>query len=287
MKILVYLIFSLALFSSCQKEDGSNETKPAGTQAYTKTNVSYGSDALQRMDVYLPAGRSAANTKAIVMIHGGSWNSGSRSEFNPYIDTFKKRLPDYALFNVDYRIVTNTSTVFPMPENDVNAAVKFIADHSEEYAFNKDKVVLFGFSAGSHLALLQGYKYSTPFKPKAIVDFFGPTDLIKMYNEPWHPIIQPLLQNLTGATPSSNKTLYEQSSPVYFVNSQTPPTLILHGSADDIVDISQSQWLNDKLQQAGVVHDMITYPNAGHGWYGDTLSNSFDRIASFLQANVR
>ncbi len=288
MKLFLYLIFSMSLLSSCEREESSGtDVKPVESQVYTKTNVPYGSDALQRMDIYLPAGRTATDTKALVLIHGGSWNGGSKSEFTPYIDTFRKRLPDYAIFNVDYRVVTNASTVFPTPENDINAAVKFIADHAEEYQFNKDKLVLFGFSAGAHLALLQGYKYSSPIKPKAVIDFFGPTDLLKMYNEPWHPIIPSLLQTLTGATPGSNKAIYEQSSPVNFVNNQTPPTLILHGSSDEIVNISQSRLLNDKLQQAGVAHDFITYPNAGHGWYGDTLSHSFDRVDAFLQTNVR
>lgn len=278
----------MSLLNSCKREDSNTDTKPASNNdGLTKTNVSYGSNTLQRMDIYLPAGRTTTNTKALVLIHGGSWNSGSKSEFTPYIDTFRKRLPDYAIFNIDYRLVTNSSTVFPVPENDVNAAVKFIADRSEEYAFNKDKVVLFGFSAGAHLALLQGYKYNTPVKAKAVIDFFGPTDLLKMYTQPWHPIIPSLLQSITGATPTTNKTLYEQSSPVNFVNNQTPPTLILHGTADPVVNISQSQLLKDKLQQQGVVNDFISYPNAGHGWYGDTLSGSFDRIVSFLQANVR
>ena len=288
MKTLFYFLFCMTLFVSCQKNtDSSEENKPVNSEAYTQTNVSYGSDALQRMDVYLPAGRSTTNTKALVLIHGGSWNSGSKSEFTPYVDTFKKRLPDYAVFNIDYRVVTNSATLFPVPENDVNNAVKYIADHSEEYAFNKDKVALLGFSAGSHLALLQGYKQTTPIKAKAVIDFFGPTDLIKMYNQPWHPIIPSLLESLMGATPTSNKTLYEQSSPVYFVTNQTPPTLILQGDSDPVVDISQSQLLNDKLQQAGVTHDMIVYPGAGHGWWGDTLSQSFDRVEAFLKANVK
>ena len=47
-----------------------------------------------------------------------------------------------------------------------------------------DKFVLLGASAGGHLSLLHAYKYTTPVKIKAVVDFFGPTDLVDMYNNP-------------------------------------------------------------------------------------------------------
>lgn len=286
MKYLLFLILSMSLFTSCKKNEASTEKESGFATAQTKMNVSYGNDTAQRMDVYLPANRSATTTKAIILIHGGGWNSGSRTEFNPYIDTFKKRLPDYAIFNMDYRVVSNTNA-FTNLETDVKTAVSFIADHAQEYGFNKDKVALLGFSAGAHLALLQAYKYSDPVKVKAVIDFFGPTDLVTMYNQPWHPMIPYLLQTLTGATPSSNLNLYQQLSPAFYVNAQSPPTLILHGDADIVVNISQSQSLKNKLQQAGVVTDMVTYSNEGHGWYGSKLSDSFNKTEAFLKANVK
>lgn len=287
MKYLFYLLLSMSLFSiSCQKTSGnSTNTGVDSSKPDTKLNVSYGSHALQKMDIYLPAGRSTASTKAIILLHGGSWNSGSKSEFNPYIDTFKKRLPDYAIFNLDYRVASG-GTLFPVPENDVKAAMEFIAGKAGEYGFNKDKVAILGFSAGAHLALLQGYKYIQPVRVKAVVDFFGPTDLTKMYNEPWHPLVTSLLQSVTGTTPSANAQLYQQSSPAHFVNAQTPPTLILHGTNDIIVDISQSQFLKQKLEAAGVPHEMVVYPNESHGWGGSTLSDSFSRIEAFLKARM-
>jgi acetyl esterase/lipase len=238
------------------------------------------------MDIYLPANRSTATTKVIVLIHGGGWNSGSKNEFTPYIDTFKKRLPDYAIFNVDYRVVKNNKNLFPTPENDIKAAVNFISDRAEEYGVNTNKMVLLGFSAGGHLALLQAYKNSDPVKPKAVVSFFAPTDLVTMFNSPWHYLVPLALQSVTGATPSSNSELYMQSSPAYFVNAQSPPTLILHGSADFVVHVSQSEILKGKLEQAGVEHQLVVYPNTGHGWFGSKLTDSFNKIEAFLAAVV-
>ena len=283
MKTLFHLIFSMSLFTSCQKSAGSAQADYA--VAETKLNVSYGSDSMQRMDIYLPASRSSDATKSLVLIHGGGWNAGSRNDFISYIDTLKKRLPDYAIFNIDYRLAT-TNTIFPAQENDVKAAIDFIASNALEYGINKNEMSLLGASAGAHLALLQAYKHND-VQIKAVIDFFGPTDLTVMYNKPWHSMIPYLLQMLTGTTPSADPKAYQHSSPAYYVNAQSAPTLILQGGNDYIVDASQSRLLKEKLEKAGVIHEMVIYPRERHGWHGANLKDSFDRIEKFLKANVK
>jgi acetyl esterase/lipase len=284
MKNIFFLLFSMTLFTSCQK--GGAKTATNFSIAEIKLNVSYGTDdSLQRMDIYLPAGRSATATKSIVLIHGGGWNAGSKTDFASYIDTLKKRLPDFAIFNIDYRLATS-KTIFPAQENDVKAAIDFIAANASDYGINKNKMALLGASAGAHLALLQAYKYKD-VKIKAVIDFFGPTDLITMYNKPWHSLIPYLLHMLTGTTPSADPEVYKKASPAYYVSSETPPTLILQGGKDQIVHPSQSRLLKEKLQKAGVEHELVIYASQRHGWQGPVLSNSFDRIEKFLTANVK
>ena len=280
MKHLWTILLFVLLISSCKKNDSSPEDL-----SVTMLNVSYGNNAQQKMDVYLPSTRSTTGTKIMILIHGGGWNSGDKSEFNAYVDSLKKREPSYAIFNINYRLA-NSPDLFPAQEQDINSAVEFIYNKRPEYIIS-DKFVLIGASAGAHLALLQGYKYSSPVKPKAIVDFFGPTDLIDLYNNPPNPLVQPLLIAVTGATPASNNTLYTQSSPINFISSLTPPTIILHGGADIVVSPSQSVLLNNKLFIAGVTHQYIVYPAEGHGWVGANLSDSFDKIQAFLTANVQ
>jgi acetyl esterase/lipase len=251
----------------------------------TMLNVSYGTNTQQKMDVYLPASRNTTTTIVIIMIHGGGWNTGDKADFNEYVDSLKKREPSYAIFNINYRLA-NTPDLFPAQEQDVKAAIEFIYNQRQAYKIS-DKFVLIGASAGAHLALLQGYKYSTPVKPKAIIDFFGPTDLVDLYNNPSNPLVQPTLLSVTGGTPATNNTLYTQSSPINFVSAQSPPTMILHGGADIIVSPSQSIQLNNKLTIAGVIRDYIFYPTEGHGWIGANLSDSFNKIQVFLAAYVQ
>lgn len=284
MKTILSLLLFMNIATSCQQSDTSF-AKEKSLPQQSLLNVPYGKDPLQTIDIYLPGGRSSFTTKSLILIHGGGWNSGSKADFATYIDSFKHRLPDYAIFNIGYRLVSG-GNLFPTQENDVKAAVDFIALNAEEYGVSAKKFTLLGVSAGAHLALLQAYKYSSP-GIQAVIDYFGPTDLVSMYHQPWHPLVPMALQMVTGTTPDKNKTLFEEWSPVNFITLASPPTLILHGGKDQVVDVSQSKALAAKLKEAGVKHQLEIYPAERHGrWYGTALTSSFDRIENFLEENV-
>ena len=277
------LLSFTVLLSSCQKD--SDPTLPVLTEK-TVLNVEYGTNPSQKMDIYLPPGRQTTTTKIIVMIHGGGWVVGDKSDFTEYVDTLKRRLPGYAIFNINYRLATGISNYFPTQENDVKAAIEFIYGKRNEYQIS-NKYILLGASAGSHLAILQSYKYSSPIKVKAVVDFFGPIDLVDMYNYPASASAPPsALVAVIGATPTTNPALYQQSSPITFVNAQSPATIIFQGGADPLVSPSQSLALKNKLQSMGVVHQYFLYPTEKHGWTGAPLTDSFDKIVQFISANV-
>jgi acetyl esterase/lipase len=278
---LFSFMFIVFLFSSCQKEEGGN----GEVVSVTMLNVPYGSNAQQKMDIYLPAGRSTTTTKVIIMIHGGGWSTGDKTDFNQYIDSLKKREPGYAIFNINYRLA-NAPDLFPAQENDVKAAIEFIYNKRTEYPIS-DKFVLLGASAGGHLALLQGYRHTAPVKVKAIIDFFGPTDLTDMFNNPANPLVPLLLAGVTGGTPTTQSLIYQTSNPLNYINGQSSPTLIMHGGIDIVVSPSQSILLKNKLQTNSVVHQYIFYPTEGHGWVGANLTDSFNKIQAFLAANVQ
>jgi acetyl esterase/lipase len=285
MKTLILLFLFMNTVPACKQEP---EAFAKGKDLPEKTmlNVSYGTDSLQTMDVYLPANRSAEKTKSLILVHGGGWTSGSKADFAAYLDSFKTRLPHYAIFNINYRLA-NGGHLFPAQEHDVKAAVDFIVENAEDYNVSNDRFSLLGFSAGAHLALLQAYKYTSP-KIKAVVDYFGPTDLVAMYQRPWHPLVPLALQMITGTTPEKNSRLFEEASPANYVSESSPPTLILHGAKDVVVNVSQSKLLADKLKASGVKHELRVYPNEGHGrWYGQALVSSFDRIETFLKENTQ
>ena len=251
----------------------------------TMMNVAYGNDPKQKMDIYLPADRDPDSTTLIVLIHGGGWNSGDKSQLTPYITALQNRLPDHAFANINYRLFNfnNGTNKFPAQEEDVKEAIGFLRTKASDYKISKS-IVLLGASAGGHLALLQAYKNENPENVKAVISFFGPSDLTELYNHPANPGLPFLLNALMGTNPADDKTFYRESSPINFVTASSPPTLLLQGGKDFLVPEAQSILLRNKLQALGVKHQYIYYPEEGHGWRGGKLAESLDKIATFLKS---
>ncbi|MBO9200893.1 MULTISPECIES: alpha/beta hydrolase [Niastella] len=273
--LFLSLIF---LVIACKKENNDNSNAEK-----TAIDVSYGNDAKQKMDVYLPANRDTVNTKLLILIHGGAWIEGDKSDF--IIDDIKKLLPGYALANVNYRLSNNGQNTFPAQEEDISAAVAFLLNKQIEYKFSK-KIVLLGASAGAHLALLQGYKHADLITPRAIISYFGPTDLAYLYNHPGNPLVASMLAGIIGATPLQNAAIYATSSPINYVSGKSPPTLLLQGDADPLVPVAQANMLKDKLVAFGVNNQLVIYPGEQHGFTPAKMLDSYTRIVAFLQANV-
>lgn len=293
-KLIPLALCLMVFFASCSKTDsgGGTTTPPTPTPVAARTimDTSYGGDARQKMDIHLPANRTSTSTKVMILIHGGGWTGGDKSDFATIIDTFKQRLPDYAIFNINYRLAALPSTnPFPTQELDVKSAVEFIYNNRSAFLLS-DKLVLLGTSAGGHLSLLQAYKYRSVAKIKAVVDFFGPTDMAVLYNDYSTNIPTQLgITALMSGTPATNPTLYQSSSPIQYVDALNCPTIIIQGGADPVVNATtQSQALANKLTLFNVVNQYVFYPTGGHGdWSPATYTDAFNKIQVFLAANVQ
>jgi acetyl esterase/lipase len=288
-KLFLAFAITLALFS-CKKNETTTGGGTVTVAAKTILNVPYGADTSQRMDIYLPEGRKVDSTKVMVVIHGGSWVTGDKSDMNFVIDSLKRRLPDYAFFNINYRLSTGgTTNVFPTQEQDVKAAVNYAYSKASDYLVSQ-KIVLLGVSAGGHLAMLQGFKDTVPVRVKAVVSFYGPSNLPDMYANPvgGNPSLRIGLAYAIGATPAINPAIYFSSSPVNYIRSTSPPTILFHGGADAVVAVSQSTQVRDLLTTAGVTNQYNFYINGIHGlWSAADNSDAMIKLTAFLTANVR
>jgi acetyl esterase/lipase len=281
----INLALGLALLiSSCTKSDvgkgvtTSNDSLPA----VSYLNQSYGTDGEQKLDVYLPALRSS-KTRMLIIIHGGGWSSGDKSDFDSYIGEFQKRFPYYAFANLNYRLAKETGNYFPTQENDIQAAIQYLKNKTSEFKISNDFVFL-GISAGAHLALLQGYKHSDELQPKGIISFFGPVDLQLLYTDANSDKSIPyVLKSIMNTTLEGNPDIFQQSSPINYVNSSSAPTLMLHGDADKLVPVDQAYMLRDKLVELGVTNKLVVYPGQGHGWIGADLTDSFNQVETFIR----
>ncbi|MHA4845560.1 alpha/beta hydrolase fold domain-containing protein [Flavitalea antarctica] len=265
------------------------QTNMGQGSATEKTDIlydqAYGDDRWQKMDIYLPASRNDS-TVVMIIVHGGAWVRGDKSEFNPYVAALQRLLPNYAFVNINYRLFRNGKNAFPAQEEDMKAAVLYLESRLEELELPK-RIVLLGASAGGHLALLQAYKNSGTIKPAAVISLFAPTDMLDMYNNSSNPDVAPMLTSLLGTTPAEDPGVYRRSSPVEYVTSSSPPTLLLQGGQDRMVHEGQAKILQRKLDSLKVTNELKIYPGEGHGWTGPALFDSFVRVASFLKRNAR
>jgi acetyl esterase/lipase len=277
------LALGLALLVSfCSKKDiGKGER--VGTDSLPEVsylNLNYGDDPQQKLDVYLPAGRDE-KTRLLIIIHGGGWTAGDKSDFDSYITEFQKRLPGYAFANLNYRLASASGNYFPTQENDILTAVTYLKNKSADYQISTDFVIL-GISAGAHLGLLQGYKHNDVLQPKGLVSFFGPVDLQQLYVNS-DQSIPGVLRTIMNTTLTANPDIFKESSPINYVTSNSAPTLMLHGDKDPLVPIEQAYMLRDKLLDVGVTNKLVVYPGQGHGWIGDDLIDSFNQVEAFVK----
>ncbi|MBS2036096.1 alpha/beta hydrolase [bacterium] len=215
-----------------------------------------------RLDLDLPE-EGDGPFPLVMMIHGGSWSSGSRTNF------FSPELVEqgFAVASIDYRLAPDSK--FPAFIQDVKSAIRFLRAHSGEYRLDPARFGLWGSSAGGHLAVLAalagpsagwdvGDNLNVSSEVQAVVDWFGPTTF----------------QGLENASESARETvhrafggdslIWRQASPLFLVHRGAPPFLIMHGRQDRLVPFSQSQSLFDSLRQAEVSAQLVPVSHAGH-----------------------
>jgi len=209
------------------------------------SNVSYGSDPQQMMDVYLPGGRDASVTKVIVVIHGGGWSAGKKEDMNGWVGWFYSTYPRYAIVNLSYRLATLASPAYPKQLEDIQLALQFITTKQVEYQLMPE-FGLVGFSAGAHLALLYGYAWDRLGQVNAICNVVGPADVTDpAYTQ--NSGFSRLLGNLVGNyTYEQNPWIYWDASPVSWITRQSPKTISFYGALDPLIPVSQGTTLEGK-----------------------------------------
>ena len=247
-----------------------------------------------KLDVYAQRGQTPMPT--VIFIHGGGWVQGTKEASMltvlPYIAM------GYSVVNVEYRLA-NVSLA-PAAVEDCRCALRWVVAHAKDYNFDTNRLIVAGASAGGHLALTTGMiptsagfdrTCQTPVEPKvaAIVDFFGITDIADLLDGPNKkpfPENWPYTVQWLGNQPNRAE-LAKATSPLTYVRAGVPPTISIHGDADPTVPYTHSVRLQDALEKAGVVHELMTVPGGGHGNFAtDQWQRAYAAIEKFLAANV-
>lgn len=259
-------------------------------------NIAYNSDTLKKhlLDIYLPA-ENKGKIPLLVFIHGGGWISNDKYADMGYMtNTIAEILnSNIAIASIDYRFATQAP--FPAILQDCNKAVAYLYDNANKYNLDKTRIALMGFSAGGHLAALMGTSqnnkvnslyFPKSYRPliyKAVVDFYGPTDLILL---PGNEDAKSPEGILIGAAPLERPDLAKAASPIVYIDKDDPPFLIFHGEKDNIVSNKQSKLFSAWLHYYGVKNDLTIVPNAPHFGKMYDVPEIKDKVIGFLKQHL-
>jgi acetyl esterase/lipase len=222
----------------------------------------------QQLDLYLPE-KSDGPRPLIIWIHGGAWRGGSKDKC-PAVPFVAR---GYAVASINYRL--SQHAVFPAQIEDCKAAVRWLRAHARKYGLDPERFGAWGASAGGHLAALlgtagdvkdlegQGGNLDQSSRVQAVVDWFGPTDLLKMGGSHDNPKSPESL--LIGGPVQQHKEKAARANPITYVTRDDAPFLILHGDKDPTVPYNQSELLAEALKKAGVEVTLRRVAGAGHG----------------------
>ena len=225
------------------------------------------------LDLYLP--RSKAPLPLLIFVHGGGWAGGTARSAEIIGDNFPAMFAGfsakgYAVASISYRL--SSEAKFPAQVQDLNAAIRFLRGQSEKFGLDAQRIVVWGASAGAHIAMLAALDCkqhrldaSAASGPStcvtAVVDWFGPT-MLGTQNP------SPTALAYVGCPPSECADAWKHTDILDSLSAAAPPFLIVHGDADTTVPFAQSKALLAALDRLSVKATLKTVPNGNHLFRG-------------------
>jgi len=232
----------------------------------------------EKADLYLPISflSDANETYPVVLeIHGGGWVEGEKDWYLATSLAKELSKAGYAVLSIDYKLMKNadpengTKKQIAWPENlyDCKSAVRFLRKYSEQLHIKPSSIAVMGESAGGHLALLTGYTagheglnrgglYTEQSNSvAAVVNVYGITDVYRWGAESF----------IDEKTVNPAKELY-WASPLSHVSNKTPPTLTIHGDADELIPLDQGSRLHELLDEYSVENEWVIIKGGRHAF---------------------
>ena len=241
------------------------EEMPEGVQL--TRDIEYGKVGQRalKLDVYKPD-KSGKPVPGLIFIHGGAWKGGNKDIYRIHAARYAQR--GYVAVSISYRL--SGEAPFPAAVQDAKCAVRWMRANADKYGVDPNHICVLGGSAGGHLAMMVGYSWDDKelegtgghqhisSRVQAVVSIYGPSNL----DVPFMRQAEAVQQFLANKKYDEAPDLYKKASPISYLGKDDPPTLILHGTLDALVPISQSDKLAERLRQVGV---SFTYDRL-EGW---------------------
>src|ERR671935_918421 len=212
---------------------------------HVRRDLHYGGSDQQTLDAYVAPGAR----RAVVLIHGGGWHSGSKESLDPTALRFARN--GWTALSISYRLVPPAP--WDAAKADALAAVRWVRAHASRFGFDPGRLAVFGTSAGGNLAALVATVGRGRRLVAAAASWSGPMDLATFA----------ALRVVRRYAGCSCRSRLRSLSPVTFVGAGDAP-LLLASSTDEIVPLGQATEMARRLTHAGVAHRLIVYPGSRH-----------------------
>ncbi|RMB64040.1 alpha/beta hydrolase [Dokdonia sinensis] len=247
-------------------------------------DVSYGANAQQVYDLYLPEGRSASKTKVILLVHGGGWTAGDKADMAGFVSLIQETFPDHAIVNLNYTLaVIPNIPAFPNQYNDLQRAINKLIAEKDELAILPEFGMI-GTSAGAHLSMMYDYTYDENDQIKFVANIVGPSD----FTDPFYaedPNFELALQFFVDQSAYPDGTNYAVvNSPARVVTNTSSPTLLFYGNEDPLVPLTNGQRLDTALNNADIEHSFTVY-DGGHGddWSQASYADLTIKLSQYIR----
>ena len=205
------------------------------------------------LDASIP--KSSKPQPAVLLVHGGGWEAGDkRTYIKPWFTTLTEA--GLAWFTINYRLAPQWK--HPAAVEDIEAALAWIRSEAQRLGIDSKRIAIMGESAGGHLAALAAFRKDSGIT--ALVSFYGVHDLPLWFEQRGE-----IPKNIAKYLPDTNAKTLVDISPTSFVKRDSPPMLLVHGTADKGVPHAQSARLCKLAEEAGVKCELFLIEGAPHG----------------------
>ncbi len=272
MKHLFTCLLSAGIAATgCAADEAKSKAEPEfPTDVRVERNIAFLAEGrTEKADLYSPlVPPKGKKLPGVVMIHGGGWVGGRRDAEREINIGGTLARNGFVVMSIDYKLSLNKQTVWPTNLWDCKTAVRWLRKNAARLGVDPDRIGVVGGSAGGHLAAMvalttpaDGLDPAEPYGDvscavKCCVDLYGIADI-----GTYHDV------TMLGKAFAEAPELYRRASPVVYVRSNSPPFLLLHGTADTTVKLEQSQLLADTLARFGVKHELVIVPGAPHSFH--------------------
>lgn len=245
-----------------------------------------------KLDIIYPETKDGKIYPCILWICGGAWLMMDKSAHNLYLSRLASS--GFVVASVEYR--TSNQGPYPMPLQDVKAAIRYLKAHADRFRINKEQIGVMGESAGGYLtcmaaldndpALDVGEYLEESSKVQAACPWYPPTDFRGfLYSDPEQCAASPE-SLLLGKNVMRHPEEALACCPVSFVTKDAPPFLIIHGDNDHTVPFGQGEELHDELEKAGCDVTLLSIENADHADIHFFQKQIWDEICDFFKTKL-